>query len=186
MTVKYDSSEWLRAECHVLSKCVEKGEARLREANLEIGRLRAQIEKYQACRVHDVDEKEWLRDQLALVTADRDSLKRMASTIPEVAARLNAARFPPRRAALVLDVPRKKVTRILVAVDTLRTGGSGMNHPKSYVAWGLWNMSNPQGVHRTRRAAIEYAQNMAGEGWVKCKEYFQVHRVRVTVGKEPK
>jgi hypothetical protein len=41
-----------------------------------------------------IAENKRLRAELLIVTADRDSLKGMASTIPELAERLHKARFP--------------------------------------------------------------------------------------------
>lgn len=52
--------------------------------------------------------------------------------------------------------------------------------PKPYEAWLVTNWGNPWSVERTRRAAIEYAQNLTGEPWKKCREYCAVHKVKVT------
>jgi uncharacterized protein (DUF608 family) len=43
--------------------------AELRDAVRQIDVLRAEIEKWKAYRVHDVEEKEWLRDQMIALRA---------------------------------------------------------------------------------------------------------------------
>ena len=52
--------------------------------------------------------------------------------------------------------------------------------PKPYIEWGLFNWGLPRGVYRTRRTAIEAAQNKSGEPWRKCRKYFMVRKVKVT------
>lgn len=51
---------------------------------------------------------------------------------------------------------------------------------KPYTAWLASNFGIPVSVERTRRGAIEYAQNITGEPWSRCKKYFAVCKVKVT------
>jgi hypothetical protein len=50
---------------------------------------------------------------------------------------------------------------------------------KPYAGWGLYNWGNPLGVCTSRREAIRLAQEMSGEPWSKCREYFRAVKVEV-------
>jgi hypothetical protein len=59
---------------HQPFKCITCGAEKLYDATLrslqaENAALRAEVEKWKACRVHDVEEKEWLRDQMIALRA---------------------------------------------------------------------------------------------------------------------
>lgn len=50
---------------------------------------------------------------------------------------------------------------------------------KPYTAWLVSNWGIPWSVERTRRAAIEYAQNITGKGWNEIKDHCRVQKVEV-------
>lgn len=49
-----------------------------------------------------------------------------------------------------------------------------------YVAWCISNWGHPWGVERTRREAIEYAEDQTGKPWKECRRYCRVQKVKVT------
>ena len=50
---------------------------------------------------------------------------------------------------------------------------------KSNEFWGLYNLSILCAVEKTQKRCKEYAEQVTGEPWAKCKRYF--HLVKVTV-----
>jgi hypothetical protein len=51
---------------------------------------------------------------------------------------------------------------------------------KPHTAWLVSNWGIPWSVERTRREAIEYAQNITGKPWRVCRKYCRVQKVTVT------
>lgn len=50
---------------------------------------------------------------------------------------------------------------------------------RPYQAWLVSNWGIPWSVERTRRQAIEYAQNLTGKPWRVCRKYCRVQKVTV-------
>lgn len=49
--------------------------------------------------------------------------------------------------------------------------------------WGLYNCSVLWGVEKTQRKLREIAVDATGEPWSKCKAYFDIKKVTITVSR---